>query len=220
MPCARQSDRSAPCPRRQFRYHHEGEIAGNRAGGDQGAADETGPGCEDLAGPQAITVGHFLELQPVIEEFGVPDAEKMPLPRVFEQSRALRTVAVARDQLERVDMALIDSAEGEAAAPDDAQHATEVRGPRFFAKPGAVLVPRDWRGKQAERAKMLHIGRGKPAIVIMLGRPCSRCPGGNPRRIRGIESGVGDRCRLVHAVHPLHAGVASVMINIYDIGIA
>ena len=90
-------------------------------GCDERTTNVTGAGAENLAAAEAALVPRAHQTQRTIG-LGHPDAGQTAGRRLVEQQPKVRLAPIARDEEDRVDVPLVETPEGEIAAPDLDEH--------------------------------------------------------------------------------------------------
>ncbi len=89
------------------------------------------------------------QAQAIAGRVGVPDPEKVSRACIRDQALRLSLGAVARDELKRVDVALVDATERKAAVATSRSTLASRARVRLRAEAGAACVGRNRRREQA-----------------------------------------------------------------------
>jgi hypothetical protein len=195
-------------PRAGLDRHHHHRRAGlcRMPRGDEGAGDEAGARRIGLHAAEMAAGVRGLDPQAAFARLGVPDTEQVAGARVREQADALGGRAVPGDELEGVDVAFVEPAEGEAPVADQPQNLRQGTGARLRPQARAAVIHRDGRGEQTQAGEIGDVVLRKAVVVILGVGPRGRRRGDRAGGRRGIVDGV-QAGPLIHA--PVSSQIAA-----------
>ncbi len=145
---------------------NEAQPAVGVGGRDERALHMVDAGREGLGTLQPQALRRPLQRQ-AGRPLGVPDPRQLPGIQLIGEALALRSAAVAVDEADGVDMALIEPADGQVAPAEKAQHLEKRRRTvGLGAEAETTLGGRQGSREQADLGQGRHIGCGESGLPV------------------------------------------------------